>query len=165
MLAKVWSAAVRGINGYQVAVELDLANGLPNYTTVGLPDIAVRESRERVVSALRNSGYEFPNRRVTVNLAPAEFRKRGTQFDLPVALSVLAASGQLPPGDWMRKYCFLGELALDGSVKPVSGVLPMAASAKERGMDGIVLPSANAPESAHVGIPSYGIASLREAAR
>lgn len=164
MLAKVWSAAVRGIDGYPVSVELDLANGLPNYTTVGLPDSAVRESRERVVAALRNSGYDVPCRRITVNLAPAQFRKRGTQLDLPIAMGVLAASGQIPAGDWLGRYCFLGELALDGGVNAVPGILPMAASAKGQGREGVLLPSDNAGEAASVGIASYGIASLREAA-
>ncbi|MBI3550277.1 MAG: YifB family Mg chelatase-like AAA ATPase [Elusimicrobia bacterium] len=164
MLAKVWSAAVRGIDGYPVSVELDLANGLPNFVTVGLPDVAVKESRERVVAALRNSGYEFPCRRVTVNLAPAELRKRGTQFDLPVALGLMAASGQLAAGDWMGRYCLMGELALDGTVKPVSGVLPMAAAARAQGMAGMIVPKANAAEAAATGIPSFGVGSLREAA-
>lgn len=163
MLAKVWSAAVCGIEGIAVSVELDLCGGLPHFMTVGLPDSAVRESRERVASAIRNSGYDFPCRRITVNLAPAELRKRGTQFDLPVALGLLAASGQLKEGEWVGRYCFLGELALDGRVKPVSGVLPMVASAKDHGMAGVVLPRVNAPEAAMVGIASYGITSLQEA--
>ncbi len=163
MLAKVWSAGVRGVDGYPVSVELDIANGLPGYTTVGLPDSAVRESRERVLSALRNSGFQFPPRRVTVNLAPAQLRKRGTQFDLPVGLGLLAASGQLPAGDWMRRYCFLGELALDGSVRPVSGVLPMAAAALSAGAQGVLLARENSGEAAAVGIKSYGVCTLQEA--
>ncbi|MBI4386508.1 MAG: YifB family Mg chelatase-like AAA ATPase [Elusimicrobia bacterium] len=162
MLAKVWSAAVCGVDGYLVTVELDLGRGLPSYMTVGLPDSAVRESRERVVAAIRNSGYEFPCRRVTVNLAPAQFRKRGTQFDLPVALGILAASGQIPAGDWVQRYCFLGELALDGGIQPVSGILPMAASAASEGRQGVVLSRLNASEAALVGIQSLGAASLRE---
>lgn len=163
MLAQVCSAAVRGIDGCLVQVELDLARGLPVYSTVGLPDSAVRESRERVASALRNSGFEFPCRRVTVNLAPAQFRKRGSQFDLPVALSLLAASGQIPRGDWMTDWCFLGELALDGSLKHVAGVLPMAASARSAGLKAVVVPVMNAAEAATVGIDSFGVASLKEA--
>lgn len=165
MLAKIWSAAVRGIDGYPVAVELDLANGLPSFTTVGLPDSAVREARERVASALRNSGYDLPAARVTVNLAPAEFRKRGTQFDLPVALGLAAASGQVAGGEWMERYCIMGELALDGGVKPVSGVLSMAAAARARGLTGVLVPEANAAEAAAAGVPSFGIGSLRDAAR
>lgn len=165
MLAQVWSAAVRGIEGYPVSVELDLGGGLPGYSTVGLPDSAVKESRERVKSALRNSGYRFPARKITVNLAPAERRKRGTQFDLPVGLGLLAASGQLADGDWRRRYWFLGELALDGRVKPVSGVLPMAAAARAAGAEGLVLSAENAAEAAAVGIRSFPVASLSEAAR
>lgn len=163
MLAKIWSAAVRGIEGCPILVELDLANGLPRYTTVGLPDSEVRESQERVASALRNSGFEFPPRRVTVNLAPAQWRKRGTQFDLPVALGLLVASGQMPEGDWMSRYCFLGELALDGAVKPVPGVLSMVASAQGQGIGGVVLARPNAAEAAVVGMASFGVSSLREA--
>src|SRR5581483_5488975 len=142
MLAKIWSAAVKGIEGYPILVELDLSNGLPKFTTVGLPDSEVKESQERVASALRNSGFDFPPRRVTVNLAPAQWRKRGTQFDLPVALGLLAATGQVPVGEWMSRYCFLGELALDGAVRPVPGVLPMAASTRGRGLGGVVVSSA-----------------------
>src|SRR5580658_2667243 len=143
MLAKIWSAAVRGIEGCPILVELDLANGLPKYTTVGLPDSEVRESQERVASALRNSGFEFPPRRITVNLAPGQWRKRGTQFDLPVALGLLVASGQMPEGSWMNRYCFLGELALDGGINPVPGVMPMASSALAEGLQGVVLARSN----------------------
>lgn len=163
MLAKIWSAAVKGIEGYPILVELDLANGIPKFTTVGLPDSEVRESQERVASALRNSGFDFPPRRVTVNLAPAQWRKRGTQFDLPVALGLLAATGQMSGGDWMSRYCFLGELALDGAVQPVPGVLPMAASTRPRGLAGVVVASSNAAEAAAAGVRGIGVSSLREA--
>ena len=163
MLARIWSAAVRGVEGFPVGVELDLANGLPSFTTVGLPDSTVREARDRVVPAVRNSGFDFPSRRVTVNLAPAQWRKGGTHLDLPIGLGVLTASGQLPEGDWSRELCFLGELALDGSVRPVSGVLPMAASARERGLAGLVVPKANRREAEVTGITTYGVNSLREA--
>ncbi|MBI5245128.1 MAG: YifB family Mg chelatase-like AAA ATPase [Elusimicrobia bacterium] len=165
MLSKVWSAAVRGIEGFLVGVELDLANGLPTFTTVGLPDSSVREARDRVVSAVRNSGFEFPSRRVTVNLAPAELRKGGTQFDLPIGLGALIASEQVSPRGPATEMCFLGELALDGSVRAVSGVLPMAASARQRGLKGVVVPRANLREASAVpGIEAYGVSSLREAA-
>ncbi|MFH1723536.1 MAG: YifB family Mg chelatase-like AAA ATPase [Elusimicrobiota bacterium] len=164
MLAKVWSAAVRGIEGFPVGVELDLANGLPSFTTVGLPDSSVREARDRVVSAVRNSGFKFPSRRVTVNLAPAEWRKAGTQLDLPIGLGILIASGQLEAAEWAGERCFLGELALDGGVRPVSGVLAMAAAARAKGLRGVVLPRANGPEGALSGIGSHGVSSLREAA-
>jgi magnesium chelatase family protein len=155
---------VRGVQGYAVLVELDMANGLPGYTTVGLPDSAVRESRERVASAVRNSGYRMPARRITVNLAPAQARKEGTQFDLPIALAVLSASGQLCAQDWMRRYCFVGELALDGSLRPVRGVLAMASQAKEAGFAAIVVPAENAPEARSVGLEALAGSSLREVA-
>lgn len=145
-------------------VELDMANGLPCYITVGLVDTAVRESRERVSAAVRNSGYKLPPRKITVNLAPAQARKEGTQFDLPIALAVLAASGQVPGEDWSRRYGFLGELALDGRLRPVRGVLAMAAQAKRQGFDGIVVPKENAAEAAATGMASYGASSLREVA-
>ncbi|HAH08121.1 MAG TPA: hypothetical protein DCM05_16615 [Elusimicrobia bacterium] len=165
MLSKVWSAAVRGIDGFLVAVELDLTNGLPCVNTVGLPDSSVREARERVVSAVRNSGFEFPCRRVTVNLAPAELRKGGTQFDLPIALGTLIASEQVLPDTPSEGLCFLGELALDGSVRPVSGVLAMASSARARGLRGVVVPRANLGEASAVpGLEAYGVSSLKEAA-
>jgi magnesium chelatase family protein len=147
-----------------VRVELDLVNGLPTFTTVGLPDSSVREARERVVSAVRNSGFEFPGRRITVNLAPAELRKGGTQFDLPIGLGALMASEQIPMQSRSSVLCFVGELALDGSVRPVSGVLPMTTSAKNHGMQGIVVPRENLREARAVpGIESYGVSSLREA--
>lgn len=165
MLSKVWSAAVSGVEGFLVGVELDLAPGLPHFTTVGLPDSSVREARERVVSALRNSGYQFPSRRVTVNLSPAQLRKGGTHFDLPIALGTLAASGQLSPEGWSGEVCALGELALDGSVRPVSGVLAMADTARRRGLKGLIVPGANAREArAAAGLSVWGVSSLREAA-
>ena len=148
MLSRVYSVGVRGVEGYPVLVELDLANGLPCFTTVGLPDSAVREARERVVAAVRNSGFKFPARKITVNLAPAQSRKQGTQFDLPIALAVLAASGNLPEEGWAGKYCFVGELALDGSLRGVTGALAMAMKAKEQGFEGLIVPAENAEEAA-----------------
>jgi magnesium chelatase family protein len=164
MLSRICSFGLRGVEGYPVLVELDLANGLPGFTTVGLPDTAVRESRDRVCAAVRNSGYQFPQRRITVNLAPAQSRKQGSHFDLPIALAVLSASGQLPAGEWMRSCCFAGELALDGGLRPVRGVLVMAAKAKEQGFSGIIVPVDNAREAAATGISAYGAATLREVA-
>jgi magnesium chelatase family protein len=164
MIARIHSFGLRGVDGYSVLVELDLANGLPGYATVGLPDDAVRESRERVSAAVRNSGYKFPSRRITVNLAPAQARKEGTHFDLPIAMAVLSASGQICGGDWSRRYCFIGELALDGSLRPVPGVLAMALKAKEDGFSGIVVPAENQAEAAAIGLPAFGAGSLRAAA-
>lgn len=164
MLSRIFSFGLRGVEGYPVMVELDLANGLPGFTTVGLPDTAVRESRERVCAAVRNSGYQFPQRRITVNLAPAQARKQGPHFDLPIALAVLSASGQLSDGEWTRRYCFVGELALDGGLRPVRGVLAMAAKAKSQGFSGIIVPLGNASEAAATGLTAYGAVTLREVA-
>ncbi|MBI5244998.1 MAG: YifB family Mg chelatase-like AAA ATPase [Elusimicrobia bacterium] len=165
MLARISSFGLRGAEGYPVMVELDLANGLPAFTTVGLPDSAVREARDRVSAAVRNSGFQFPLRRITVNLAPAQARKQGSHFDLPIALAVLSASGQLPPGDWARRFCFAGELSLDGVLRPVRGVLAMAARAQSLGFGGMVVPRENAAEAAAAGLAAYGAAGLREVAR
>jgi len=145
-------------------VELDLANGLPGFTTVGLPGSSVRESRDRVASAVRNSGFKFPQRRITVNLAPAQSRKEGAHFDLPIALAVLAASGQIPERGWAGKCCFLGELALDGRLRPVPGVLSMALRAKTEGFSAIVLPEENAAQARSVGVPALAGRTLREVA-
>jgi magnesium chelatase family protein len=124
----------------------------------------VRESRDRVCAAVRNSGYQFPQRRVTVNLAPAQSRKQGSHFDLPIALAVLSASGQLPGGEWAKRYCFVGELALDGGLRPVRGVLAMADKAKSQGFSGIIVPQDNASEAAATGLTAYGAVTLREVA-
>jgi magnesium chelatase family protein len=164
MLAHVHSMGIRGIDGYPVLVELDLANGMPGYTTVGLPDDAVRESRERVISALRNCGYHVPNKRITVNLAPGQSRKEGSHFDLPIALALLAASGQIPPEDWSAKYCCIGELALDGTLRPVRGALSMTLRARAEGFEGMVVPSGNAAEARAVGIGVFAGKSLRDIA-
>lgn len=164
MLSRVFSYGLRGVDGYPVMVELDMAGGLPSFTTVGLPDVAVRESRDRVTAAVRNSGYRFPSRRITVNLAPAQSRKEGSHFDLPIALALLSASGQLPAGDWIQRYCFVGELALDGRLRPVRGVLAMAAKAKSQGFAGMILPQENAAEAATIGLPAFGAESLKAVA-
>ena len=125
MLAAVRSAAVLGIDAYDVTVEVNLAQGLPIWTIVGLPAGAVKESRERVSAALVNSGFDVPYKRVTVNLAPADVRKEGTSFDLPIALGFLAATGQLDP-DALAEVVAIGELGLDGTLRPVRGTLPVA---------------------------------------
>jgi len=162
MLSKIFSSAVIGIDAYVVEVEVDISQGLPAFATVGLPEGAVRESKERVKAAIKNSGYHFPADRITVNLAPADIKKEGSAFDLPMALGILAATG-LVPATRCAGHLFLGELALDGMVRPVKGVLPMAIAAKALGFKGIFLPEENAPEAAVVGdIPIYPAATLAQ---
>jgi magnesium chelatase family protein len=156
MLAAIASAAVVGIDAYHVLVEVDVAPGLPQWTIVGLPVGAVRESRERVSAALANSGFQIPPRRVTINLAPADTRKEGTAFDLPIALGLLVATGQLLP-DTVARLVALGELGLDGALRPVRGVLPVARLlSRTRPMPRLVLPEANVPEAALVSMLSLG---------
>ncbi|MDD5556424.1 MAG: YifB family Mg chelatase-like AAA ATPase [bacterium] len=149
MLAKVYSGAVHGVEAYPVEAEIDVGGGLPAVVVVGLPDAAVRESRDRVRAALQNSGFLFPEGRLTVNLAPAELKKEGPGFDLPIALGILAAAGQLPAGR-LDDFSILGELALDGSVRGVRGVLPIALAARGGGRKGIIVPADNASEAAVV---------------
>ena len=149
MLARVMSHGLSGISGFPVAVEADLSGGLPAYDTVGLPDAAVRESRERVRAAVRNSGFTFPTAHITVSLAPAGMRKEGAVYDLPIAVALLAASGQIPH-DAADGLVILGELALDGTVRPVAGLLPMAISAYAEGCRAIAVPAGNAAETAYL---------------
>ncbi len=149
MLSKVLSSAVIGIDACLVEVEVDIAFGLPSYTTVGLPEISVKESKERVKAAIVNSGYTFPDDRITVNLAPAHMRKIGTGFDLPIAIGILSAAGVVSP-EVLEKRLVLGELSLDGRVKPVNGSLPMALAAREAGHRQILVPHENRREAAVV---------------
>ncbi|MBI5837202.1 MAG: YifB family Mg chelatase-like AAA ATPase [Candidatus Eisenbacteria bacterium] len=181
MLSRIWSAALHGLEAYPVLVEADVGPGLAGFSTVGLPDMTVRESRERVISALRNSGLEFPLRRITVNLAPADLRKEGSAFDLPIALGILAASGQLP-SNAADGFVVLGELSLDGSLRPLRGAIALAqaaggaAHANGRGSTGdplpceapmaraLLLPRASAAEAALIpGAAVYGVDTLMEA--
>jgi len=149
VLARLASAALRGLSAEAVDVEVDLSRGLPAWNMVGLPEAAVRESRDRVRSALLNSGFEFPLRHITVNLAPADRRKDGTHFDLPVAIGLLAASGQLRV-DTAKLPFMIGELALDGRLNPVVGALPLALFARQAGFSQLVLPERNAAEVADI---------------
>ncbi len=149
MLAKVYSCAVIGLDGAVVEVEVDTANGLPSFVVVGLPDAAVQESRERVQAAIRNAGFYFPQKRLTVNLAPAALRKEGPAYDLPIALGVLTAMGQIP-AEAFDGILVVGELSLDGSVRHVRGVLPMTALARAEGYRTVFVPEADAPEAALV---------------
>jgi magnesium chelatase family protein len=162
MLARIRSAAVLGIDAYPVDVEVDISNGLPSFSTVGLPHGAVKEGRERVSAALVNAGFSFPLRRITVNLAPADVRKDGSAFDLPIALGILAASGQLPE-DRLRDHMVVGEVGLEGDLRPVRGALSMAIAARQAGYQGILLPHANVPEASVVeGLEVCGAHTLLE---
>lgn len=147
MLAFTRSVGLVGLDAFQVNVEVDLTNGLPSFTIVGLPDNAVKESRERVQSAIGNTGFTLPPKKLTVNLAPAGKKKEGAAFDLPIAVGLLAASGYIP-GKRAGKYAYLAELALDGSLRPVNGVLPMAAGLTGENIQGFIVPRANSAEAA-----------------
>ena len=149
MIAKTYSFSLVGIDAVLVEVEVDLSSGLPTFATVGLPDSIVRESKERVKSALQNSGYHFPSNRITVNLAPAHLKKGGSGFDLPIAIGMLAAM-QLLDAARASSVVMAGELSLDGRIKPISGTLPMAIHARDKGYEILMLPAENAPEAAVV---------------
>src|SRR4051794_32415352 len=165
MLAKVLSSALIGIDAILVDVEVDLAAGLPAFATVGLPDGAVKESKDRVRAALKNSGYEFPTRRITANLAPADIKKEGAAFDLPISIGILAATGAIKK-DRLQDYLLVGELSLDGELKTVRGALSIAVAAKRAGKCGVILPVENAPEAAVVSdieiIPAANLSQVVE---
>lgn len=162
MLSKVLSASIIGIDAYIVEIEVDISSGLPSFLMVGLPEGSIKEGRERIKSAIKNSGYRFPSDRITVNLAPADIKKEGTAFDLPIALGILCASGVVS----MSSYCdylILGELSLDGFIRPVKGVLPISIMAKREGIKGIYLPKENAIEASVIDdINIYPVGSLPE---
>jgi len=164
MLARVCSAAVNGIEAYPVEVEVDSGWGDTNILILGLPDAAVKESRDRVATALGNSGFKFPMGRTTINLAPADVKKEGPSFDLPIAIGILAASEQIET-DQLDNFIIVGELALTGAVRPVKGVLPVALRARAEGKTGLLVPADNAPEAAVVaGLRVIPVQNLREAA-
>jgi len=163
MLAKIPSASVIGIDGYMATVEVDIRHGMPNIIVVGLPDAAVKESKDRVESAMRNSGYAWPSDRITINYAPGDVRKEGSSFDLPTALGLLAGSGQLQ-SDRLGDYAAVGELALDGSLRPVRGCLAAAMACRDAHLRGILVPAANANEAGVVaGLDVIGVGSVAEA--
>jgi len=160
LLSRIRSATVLGVEALAVDVEIDITNGLPSFTTVGLPVGAVKEGRERVAAALGNTGYQLPLRRITVNLAPADVQKRGSAFDLPVAIGILAASGQIPD-DRLSTTLFLGELGLEGDLRPIRGALPIALAVRAMGCSELILPEANVAEAAVVdGVTVRGAATL-----
>lgn len=162
MLSRVNSFGLRGINGFAVDVEVDVHSGLPGIEMVGLPDAAIKESKERVRSAIKNSGYLYPPKSVTVNLAPADTRKEGTMYDLPIALGILAATGQLSARS-LDGFVVIGELALDGTLRAVRGVMPIILSARECGYTKIVVPAANASEASYLdGVTVYAPENLAD---
>ena len=162
LLAKIESCSVLGMEAAAVNVEVDISNGLPAFSIVGLPDTAIQESRERVRSGISNSEFEFPLKRITVNLAPADIRKEGPSFDLPIALGILSATKQLL-SEKLSDYLFVGELSLSGKIRPVSGVLSMALCAKKQNKKGFIVPEGNASEAALVKeLEIIPVSSLRE---
>ncbi|MEM7727540.1 MAG: YifB family Mg chelatase-like AAA ATPase, partial [Cyanobacteria bacterium P01_A01_bin.45] len=162
MLARVWSASIVGIDAVKVGVEVDVSGGLPGIVILGLAGSAVQESKERVRATLKNAGFAFPMRKIVINLTPADLRKEGPCFDLPISIGILAASEQVNP-DLLGDYLFLGEVSLDGSLRAVAGVLPIAASAKEMGIAGLVVPADNAQEAAVVeGLTVHGFQNISQ---
>ncbi len=163
MLSRIISGATYGVNAYLVEVETHIEKQLPSISIVGLPDNAVKESRERVTAAIKNCGYEFPIRKITVNLAPADIKKEGSSFDLPLAVGILASTEQVQH-DVLNQFALVGELALDGTLRPIHGALPMALEVRKRKVRGFLVPKENAREAAMVdGVDVYPIGSLKEA--
>ena len=161
MLARISSFGLCGLEAYPVAIETDISPGLPAITVVGLPDNAVKESRERIRAAIKNSGFEFPGQRITINLAPADTKKQGPCYDLAIALGVLAAQGVIPL-DALGSYAFLGELSLDGRIQPVQGALSFALAASSNNCQGLIVPYENAKEAALSGCPIFPARHLNE---
>jgi magnesium chelatase family protein len=163
MLSKILSGSTYGVDAYVVEVETHIEKQIPSFSIVGLPDNAVRESRERVTAAIKNCGFEFPTKKITINLAPADIKKEGSAFDLPMALGILAATEQVAH-DVLEDFVLVGELALDGTLRPVHGALPMALEVRKRKIRGMVVPKENGREAAMVdGIAVYPVSSLKEA--
>ncbi len=164
MHTSIMSASLQGIEAVNIEVEVDVSSGLPGMTIVGLADHAIRESRDRIRAAIKNAGYKFPNRRITINLAPAHLKKEGTTLDLPIATGILATSADQPDlTSWLQNYLFIGELSLDGSVKPVRGCLSIALMAKKQGYQGLILPRKNTSEAAAIDdIEIIGIENIQE---
>ncbi len=164
MLSRVWSATIVGIDAVKVGVEVDVSGGLPKTIVVGLPDMAVQESKERVKAAIKNAGFAFPIRKIIVNLTPADLKKEGPSFDLPISIGILAASEQIDC-QLLGDHLFLGEVSLDGTLRPVAGVLAIAATAAKLGFKGLVIPKDNSQEASVVeGLSVYGLSDLWEVA-
>ena len=164
MFSTIKSLGVSGIGGYLVSVEVYITNGLPHFEVVGLPDAAVKEARERVHAAVKNSGFRFPVSRLTVNLAPADKKKTGTVYDLPILVGILAASGDIAQPD--ADTAFIGELGLSGELRPVQGTLPMALAAERAGIKKFFVPAENAAEAAFAdGLTVYGVETVPQLVR
>ena len=162
MLSIVKSMSLHGLEGYLIDVQVDVSGGLPNWEVVGLPDVSVKEAKERVRTAIKNSGYEFQSRRIVVNLAPADTRKEGSFFDLPIAIGILMDFGEIMEQN-LSDTIFIGELSLDGRINKVNGVLPMCIEAKRLGIKRIILPIENATEAAIVeGLRVIGAVDLKQ---
>ncbi|MCC7158412.1 MAG: ATP-binding protein, partial [Ignavibacteria bacterium] len=162
MISSVIGSTTIGVNAFMVTIETHLEKVLPKVVIVGLPDSAIKEAAERVLAAIKNSFYHFPTQKVTVNLAPADIRKEGSGFDLPIALGVLCETGQVKP-DMLKDYVFVGELSLDGKLRPVKGILPITIESRRSGFKGIIVPEENAREAAMVeGIDVHPLGTLQE---
>ena len=163
MISKIYSSCVIGIDAYEVTAEVDIGAGLPGFNIVGLPDMAIKESRDRIKAAIKNSGFSFPAKKIIVNLAPADIKKEGASFDLPIALAILSTEDVID-SSLLQRYVFLGELSLDGRVKPIKGVLPVAMALKDMGKDILILPKVNSKEAAVVkDAEVYPVTTLKEA--
>lgn len=161
MLSHIYSCGLSGIDGFSVCVETDISNGLPAFDIVGLPDAAVKEAKERIRSAIKNTGFRFPAKHIVINLAPASKRKEGSGYDLPMALSIICATEQIYASD-LSKCAFFGELSLDGTVQPINGILPMVISAYKNGFTDMFVPTENADEAAVIeGVNIYPVSSLK----
>ncbi len=162
MLVKTFGCALFGIDAITVTIEVNIDKGMPSYFTVGLPDSAVKESQQRIEAAICNLGYYYPHKRIVVNLAPADIRKEGSAYDLPIAIGILAAAEQISH-DLLEQFVIMGELSLDGTVNPIKGSLPIAVKAKQEGFRGLILPKENAREAAVVeGLEVYGVSTINE---
>ncbi|OGW92788.1 MAG: hypothetical protein A3K16_06085 [Omnitrophica bacterium RIFCSPLOWO2_01_FULL_45_24] len=163
MISKIYSSCVIGIDAHEVTAEVDIGAGLPGFNIVGLPDMAIKESRDRIKAAIKNSGFSFPAKKIIVNLAPADIKKEGASFDLPIALAILSTEDVID-SSLLQRYVFLGELSLDGRVKPIKGVLPVAMALKDMGKDILILPKVNSKEAAVVkDAEVYPVTTLKEA--
>ena len=162
MISSIKTISLNGLDGSLVEVQTDISAGLPNFEIVGLPDISVRESKERIKVAIKNSGYEFPSRKIIVNLAPANTRKEGTSYDLPIAIGILSSLGKISEKN-LENTMFIGELSLDGKIDRINGVLPMCIEAQNLGIKKVILPKTNEREAAVLkDLEIIGVKNLKE---